>query len=49
MIKTTVAVGIEPAFAEFTQFPNLTPELIRHSDEVEIQRLREVGYDAEAV
>jgi hypothetical protein len=27
--KTVLAIGIEPAFADFAAFPQLTPELVR--------------------
>jgi hypothetical protein len=49
MTRTTVlAVGIEPAFADLSQFPNLTPELVRHFIETQIQQLRALGYDVES-
>lgn len=28
-MPSVLAVGLDPAFADFTKFPNLTPELIR--------------------
>lgn len=49
MTKTAVlALGIEPAFADFTQFLDLIPELIRHFIDTQIGQLRMLGYDAES-
>jgi hypothetical protein len=44
--KTVLAIGIEPAFADFTAFPQLTPELIRSYIDAQIQQLRALGFDA---
>jgi hypothetical protein len=41
-----LAIGIEPAFADFTAFPQLTPELIRSYIDAQIQQLRALGFDA---
>ena len=43
--KTVLAIGIEPAFADFTAFPELTPEMIRNYINVQIEQLRGLGYD----
>jgi len=40
-----LAIGIEPAFADFTAFPELTPELIRDYINRQIEQLRAFGYD----
>lgn len=49
MTKTTVlAIGIEPAFANFSAFPQLTPELVKNFIETQIQGLRTLGYEAES-
>ena len=44
--RTVLAIGIDPAFADFTAFPELTPELIRNYIAVQIDQLRARGYDA---
>ena len=46
--KTVLAIGIEPAFADFSAFPQLTPALISQFIEAQIERLRALGYDAES-
>lgn len=46
--KSVLAIGIDPAFADFTAFPQLTPELIRSHIDAQIERLRALGYDAES-
>ena len=46
--KTVLAIGIEPSFVDFSAFPRLTPELVRHFIEAQIEKLRALGYDAES-
>jgi hypothetical protein len=46
--KTVLAIGIEPSFADFSAFPQLTPELINHFIKTQIEKLRALGYDAES-
>jgi hypothetical protein len=41
-----LAIGIEPAFADFTAHSDLTPEFIRRYIDTQIKRLRGLGYDA---
>lgn len=49
MKKTTLlAIGIEPAFADFAAFPQLTTELIRNHIDAQIAQLRALGYDADS-
>jgi hypothetical protein len=49
MMKSNVlAIGIEPAFADFAAFPQLTPEMIRGYIDAQIERLRALGYEAES-
>jgi len=46
MEKTSVlAIGIDPALADFSRFPQLTPQLVRAHIDAELQRLRDAGYD----
>ena len=41
MAHTSVlAIGIDPAFADFTAFPHLTPELVRNYIDAQIEQLR---------
>ncbi|WP_454633422.1 hypothetical protein [Bradyrhizobium cenepequi] len=48
MATTVLAIGIDPAFADFSAFPQLTPELIRNHIDAKIDQLRTHGYEAEA-
>jgi hypothetical protein len=45
---TVVAIGLDPAFADFSRPPDLTPALIRHYIDQQIRALRDLGYDAES-
>ena len=42
--RTVLAIGIEPAFADFTAFPQLTRELIRNYVHAQIEQLRAIGH-----
>jgi hypothetical protein len=44
-MKTVLAIGIDPAFADVSKFPQLTTELVRAYIDAELQRLRDAGYD----
>jgi hypothetical protein len=44
--KSVLAIGIDPAFADTTTFPEFTLELIRHHIDAQIERLRALDYDA---
>src|SRR6266536_2496309 len=46
--KSVLAIGIDPAFADYTAFPQLTPELIRHYIDAQVERLRAEGFDADS-
>ncbi len=46
--KTVLAIGIEPALADYTMMPGLTPELIRSYIDVQLSQLRALGYDVES-
>lgn len=49
MAKTTVlAIGIDPAFVDFSAFPGLTAELVTGYIQAQIERLRAMGYDADS-
>jgi hypothetical protein len=46
--KTVLAIGIEPAFVDFSAFPGLSIELVRNYLEAQIGELRTRGFDAES-
>ncbi len=46
--KSVLAIGIDPAFADFTALPGLTPELVRHYIDAELARVRAAGVDVES-
>ena len=46
--KRVLAIGIEPAFADLSAVPELTPELIRSYVDAQIGQLRKLGYDVES-
>jgi hypothetical protein len=46
--KSVLAIGIDPAFADFTTLPGLTPELVRHHIDAELERVRAAGFDVES-
>ena len=46
--KTVLAIGIEPSFADFSAFPQLTPELVSRFIGAQVERLRALGYDADS-
>ena len=46
--KTVLTIGLDPAFADFGAFPQLTPELIRNYIEAQIAQLRALGFDADS-
>ncbi|MBO4227135.1 hypothetical protein [Bradyrhizobium neotropicale] len=48
MATTVLAIGIDPAFADFSAFLQLTPELIRNYIDAQIDQLRSHGYEADA-
>lgn len=43
--KSVLAIGIEPASADLSAFPQLTPDLVRNYIEAQIDRLRGQGFD----
>ena len=48
MPKSVLALGLDPAFADLTPFPNLTPDLIRAFIDAQLERLRGLGYEVES-
>ena len=45
--KSVLAIGIDPAFVDFTTLPGLTPELVRNHIDAELDRVRAAGFDIE--
>ena len=45
MAKRILAIGIEPGNADYSAFPQLTPELVRGYIEAQLLRLRDLGFD----
>jgi hypothetical protein len=48
MPKSVLALGLDPACADLTPFPGLTPDLVRAFIEAQLERLRGLGYDVES-
>lgn len=46
--KSVLAIGIDPAFADFTTLSGLTPELIRSYIDAQIEQVRALGYEVES-
>ena len=44
MAKRILALGLDPVFADFSQMPGLTPELVRNFIETHLERVRALGY-----
>jgi len=43
--KTVLAIGIDPAFVDYSAFPQFTPEMFRSYIDAQIERVRGLGYD----
>jgi hypothetical protein len=46
--KAVLAIGLEPALADFSALPGLTPELIRSYIEAQMQQVRALGFEVES-
>lgn len=46
MKKSILAIGVDPACADLTAFPGLTPELVRSFIDAQIAKLNACGFDA---
>jgi hypothetical protein len=44
MTKRVLALGLDPVFADFSQMPGLTPELVRSYIDAQVERVRSLGY-----
>jgi len=45
MARRVLAIGIEPGSADYSAFPQLTPELVRGYIEAQLLRLRDLGFE----
>ncbi|MCP3474110.1 hypothetical protein NLM33_27735 [Bradyrhizobium sp. CCGUVB1N3] len=45
MAKRVLAIGIEPGSADYSAFPQLTPELVRNYIDAQLLRITGLGYD----
>ena len=48
MSKSVLALGLDPKFADYSQMPNLTPELVRSFIDTQLDRVRALGYVVES-
>ena len=48
MSRNVLALGLDPAFADFEQLPGLNPEVIRSYIETQLERLRALGYTVDS-
>jgi len=46
--KSVLAIGIDPVFTDRSEFPEFSPELIRHYIDAQIEQLCALGYHAES-
>jgi hypothetical protein len=46
--KSVLAIGIDPAFADFTTHPGLTPELVKNHIDAQLEQVRAAGFDLES-
>jgi len=44
MEKRVLALGLDPVFADFSQTPGLTPDLVRNFIDTQLERVRALGY-----
>jgi len=45
MPKKVLAIGIDPAFVDFTTTPRFTPEMFQSYIDAQLDRIRALGYD----
>lgn len=48
MSKNVLALGLDPAFADLSQMPGLTVDLIQTYIDSQLERLRGLGYEVES-
>jgi len=47
-IKSVLALGLDPAVVDLSEFPELTPELVRAFIDSQLERLRSLGYEVDS-
>jgi hypothetical protein len=47
MPKSVLALGLDPVFADLTAFPGVTADQIKAFIDVQLERLRRLGYDVD--
>lgn len=48
MSKSVLALGLDPALADLSEFPGLTPALVKAFIDAQLDRLRDLGYAVES-
>lgn len=48
MPKSVLALGLDPDFADLSEFSGLTPDLVRAFIDAQLERLRALGYAVES-
>jgi hypothetical protein len=43
--KKVLAIGIDPAFVDYSSLPQFTPEMFRHYIDSQLERVRDGGYE----
>jgi hypothetical protein len=46
-MPTVLALGLDPSFADLSELPQLTPDIVRAFIDAQLERLRALGYDVE--
>jgi len=46
--KKVLAIGLDPAFADLSAFPTLTPELVRFYIDQQIERIQQSGFETDS-
>ncbi len=44
-MKKVLAIGLDPAFVDFTAIPQFTPEMFRSYIDAQLDRLRDAGFE----
>src|SRR5690348_10118330 len=47
-MPSVLALGLDPAFADYSNMPGVTPELVRAFIDSQLERLRGLGYEVES-
>lgn len=47
-MPSVLALGLDPAFVDFKEFPQLTPDLVKAFIDSQLHRLRGLGYEVDS-